>query len=418
MARNLPCINIQDSAIDGLRDYFINNYRGEKFPKILKTQFYIQIIDEEILTKFLVDQGEEFTKITPILENDKKEDLTVVILNDNMIYDEEYDCYFANTYIESTQYSVLDEKLIGFQKLIADIFSYTVIFFNKESNDIQFTISNCKTKKSKQRKFVKTYNITKEIVKDKIKLEFVDDKKYDDLTSFVEEINTSVRFSEKLEKYMEDEGVPYNAPFFIPFKTFKFSTDKNIVEIYCSVNEDRKTLECVVFKSKIKNIALEISLEKDPNRNFKIYTFDSFNKIREDINEQPIYIAKSIIHLMIINFFYFTHYRVISEKLPPEEKTLYRKNNKVSKSITNTSCTNKKIYLNTKRKVYNIENSLKGEVIKRKNPEYKKFSWQVRGHIRRLKNGKVIYIEPYTCKRKNKVNGDETSRKYVINVNT
>ena len=33
--------------------------------------------------------------------------------------------------------------------------------------------------------------------------------------------------------------------------------------------------------------------------------------------------------------------------------------------------------------------------------KYKTLIWQTRGHIRHYKNGKTVYIKPYTCRRKN-----------------
>ena len=42
MNKILSTISIDDEALNPLRDYFFNNYRGEKFEIILKGEFYIE----------------------------------------------------------------------------------------------------------------------------------------------------------------------------------------------------------------------------------------------------------------------------------------------------------------------------------------------------------------------------------------
>ena len=207
-------------------------------------------------------------------------------------------------------------------------------------------------------------------------------------------------YSEKLENIMAEENIPYTEPFFIPFREFIFSLDGNISEIYCKVNEENKILECIVYKSKIKALALEISLEKDPNRNFKVYTFDEFDKLNNKDNETPFTIAKKLIRIMVVNFFYFTHYKIIVEKNNPKTEIVTKHNIQSSKSRKSFYENNIYLNLNPKIRVYSIENSVKENVSKRKKPEYRKFNWQVRGHFRHLKSGKKIWIAPYSCNRK------------------
>lgn len=418
MSKNLPCININDEAIDALRDYFFNNYKGEQFPVILKGSFYINYFDNQgNYSKFLVSQEEENTIIYPISSNDKKESLKVIIHDNKLRYDFENKCYIANTSL-FTYINGNEKELNEYEKCLTDIFSYLVVFFSREQADIPYSISFNNNSKKKRKKSVREYNLTKEIATKKVKLDFFsNDFSYENFNvSF--EINTSVHFCEKLEALMKKENKSYMDPLFIPFKDFKFSLDKNITEAFCHVNENMKTLECIIFKSKIKLFALEISLEKDPNRNFKIYTFNTFNRIKNEDNIPPFSLAKDIIHLMVINFFYFTHYKIITDKIDRESKPKEQvvnvtgnKNNNLSKKEAH-----KNIYLNANRKVYNISKSLETGVSKRKRPEYKKFSWQVRGHMRRLASGKAIYIAPYTCNRKNKDNNKEDNKKYIINI--
>lgn len=52
--------------------------------------------------------------------------------------------------------------------------------------------------------------------------------------------------------------------------------------MFCHVNEKQKSLECVIIKTGIKLFALSISLEKNPNQEFRIYTFDSFYNLQNE----------------------------------------------------------------------------------------------------------------------------------------
>ena len=123
---------------------------------------------------------------------------------------------------------------------------------------------------------------------------------------------------------------------------------------------------------------------------------------------------------MVVNFFYFTHYKVIIDK---KEKTSKSKPaNTLTDNITRerskkSSTTNQRnIYLNADKKVFDIAKAISRNTEKRKKPEYRKFSWQVRGHMRKLASGKVIYIAPYTCKRKRNGNQEGDVKRYIINV--
>lgn len=81
---------------------------------------------------------------------------------------------------------------------------------------------------------------------------------------------------------MKSEEKSFNEAIYIPFNDFKFSFDNNISEVFCHVNEKQKSLECVIIKTGIKLFALSISLEKNPNKEFRIYTFDSFNNLQNE----------------------------------------------------------------------------------------------------------------------------------------
>lgn len=107
---------------------------------------------------------------------------------------------------------------------------------------------------------------------------------------------------------------------------------------------------------------------------------------------------------MIINFFYFTHYKVITDKVERTSKDIVIKSNTKCRKNTNNANIegSKNIYLNKVRKIYNISKAIEYNSPKRKKPEYRKFSWQVRGHMRHLSSGKVVYIPPHECSRKKK----------------
>lgn len=412
MSRTLPCINVNDDAIDALRDYFFNNYTGEMFSVILKGKFYINYFNNQgNHAKFLVTQEEEKTTIYPVSSNNKKEPFKLIIHNNKLSYDFENNCYIAKSSLVA--YSDINVEVFNeYERCLTDIFSYLVIFFSKEGADVPYSFSFNRKGKQKIKKAIREYNLTKEIVTKKVKFAFLrNEYSYENFNLYCE-INTSISFSKKLESLMKKEDKSFIDPLYIPFKNFKFSLDKNITEIICHVNENTKKLECIVFKSKINIFALEISLEKDPNRNFKIYTFDSFNRVENEENISTFSLAKDIIHLMVINFFYFTHYKIIVDKIDRELQPIEQANVAGHNTRSNLAKkeTQKNIYLNVNRKVYNIPKSLETCVNRRKRPEYKKFSWQVRGHMRRLASGKVIYIAPYTCNRKNKDNCNEDKK--------
>lgn len=408
MSKNLPCIKINDNAINGLRDYFFNNYNGEEFPLILKGCFYIEVLDNNKHSyKILVQQGKEDTYLTLLSGKDEITIAKAILHNNKLKYYKQ-----EHAYITTSSIKIFCEEfkhvLIEFEKEVTDIFSYLVVFFSREKDTIPYNVSfYTKGKKKNMKKSFRTYNINKEFINQKSKPNFsiLD---YTDL-NIQTQIKTSIFFTEKLEKIMSEENIPDTEPFFIPFKEFILSLDKNISEIYCKVNEERKILECVVYKAKIKIFALEISLEKDPNRNFKIYTFDGFDHFEDNNKGTPFNIAKDLIHLMVINFYYFTHYKIIVDKVEKETEIVTKKINSTTTNKRKTSSSrNVYLNLNPKRRVYSIENSVKENVTKRKKPEYRKFSWQVRGHFRHLKSGKKIWIAPYSCNRKKKAECDAT----------
>lgn len=69
MNKILSTISIDDEALNPLRDYFFNNYRGEKFEIILKGEFYIEYKLCDKVQKFYVKQEESLTKISLATDN-------------------------------------------------------------------------------------------------------------------------------------------------------------------------------------------------------------------------------------------------------------------------------------------------------------------------------------------------------------
>lgn len=416
MSKTLPCISVNDNDINYLRDYFFNTYKGEKFPIILKGSFYIEIFKDTRHVKFLISQVDDNTSITLMDENGNKKPISIIINGNKFIYDEKENSFIANTSVV-TSISGFIPNIERYELELTDLYSYIVLFFSYEQENIPYSVVVCESKK-KKKKIIRNYNLPKELLLEKVKLGFCDNVNYEDLATHIE-LNTSVLYSKKLEELMEKENRSYIEPLFIPFNEFVFSFDKNVTEIFCRVSESDKTLECVIFKSKKKLFAIKISLDKDPNNNFKIFTLDNFNKFASR-GYTPFSLAKDIIHLMILNFFYFTHYKIIMNKVNTK-KAIADNTNVVTHSNKKEIKSNKKsdtqkVYLGLNKKIYNISKSLESEIVKRKKPEYKKFSWQVRGHMRRLKSGKVIYISPYTCNRKGKRENINDNKKYIINI--
>lgn len=416
MSKNLPCIKLDDNAINGLRDYFFNNYNGEEFPLILKGRFYIEVFDDRKHSfKILVEQGTEDTSLTLLSEKGEIIIEKTILYGNKLKYDEKKHSYITTSSIEISC-KEFKRIFIMFEKEVTDIFSYVAVFFNKEKNTIPYKVfSYTKGKKKNIKKSLRIYSISKEFIDQKSKPGFTI-LEYNDL-NIQTQIKTSIFFTENLEKIMDEENMSYTQPLFIPFKEFMFCLKKDVAEVYCNVNEEKKILECVIYKTKMKIFALEISLEKDPNRNFKIYTFDEFESFKNDDKATPFTIAKDLIHLMVVNFFYFTHYKIILNKTEKETEIVTKKINSAITNNKNSNYSSKNVYLNlnAKKRIYSIDSSVKENVARRKKPEYKKFSWQVRGHFRHLKSGKKVWIAPYSCNRKKKsetINSKNTN--YII----
>lgn len=419
MNKILSTISIDDEALNPLRDYFFNNYRGEKFEILLKGEFYIEYKLCGKIQKFYVHQEENITKITLITDN-MSNDIVLIIHNNKFSYDNENNCYIANTSMWMKREIYNDALCHEYEKMLTDIFSYIAVFFNNERKSIPCITKNVVKSKKKNKKIVKYYTIGKKLVDKKTRLSFIDDFNTENFSNSPE-LKSSIKYVHELETLMKSEKKSFNEAIYIPFNDFKFSFDNNISEVFCHVNEKQKSLECVIIKTGIKLFALSISLEKNPNQEFRIYTFDSFYNLQNEDHFLPITLAQNIVHLMIINFFYFTHYKVITDKIEKTSKDIVIKNNtKVEKNRENFNAPECNIYLSKIKKIYNISKALEYKSPKRKKPEYRKFSWQVRGHMRHLSSGKVIYIPPHSCSRKKKNENEEdlnaSSKNYIIKI--
>lgn len=420
MNKILSTISIDDEALNPLRDYFFNNYRGEKFEIILKGEFYIEYKLCDKVQKFYVKQEENLTKISLATDNISN-GIILMIHNNQFSYDNENNCYIANTSIWFKR-EIYNEVLCHeYEKMLTDIFSYIAVFFKYENKSIPCVTKNIVKSKKKNKKIAKFFTIGKEVVDKKNRLSFIDNFHTENFSNYPE-LKSSIKYVRELETLMKSEEKSFNEAIYIPFNDFKFSFDNNISEVFCHVNEKQKSLECVIIKTGIKLFALSISLEKNPNQEFRIYTFDSFYNLQNEDHFLPITLAQNIVHLMIINFFYFTHYKVITDKVERTSKDIVIKSNtKFRKNTNNANIEgSKNIYLNKVRKIYNISKAIEYNSPKRKKPEYRKFSWQVRGHMRHLSSGKVVYIPPHECSRKKKNENREdlsiSSKKYIIKI--
>lgn len=305
MNKILSTISIDDEALNPLRDYFFNNYRGEKFEIILKGEFYIEYKLCDKVQKFYVKQEENLTKISIATDNISN-GIILMIHNNQFSYDNENNCYIANTSIWFKR-EIYNEVLCHeYEKMLTDIFSYIAVFFKYENKSIPCVTKNIVKSKKKNKKIAKFFTIGKEGVDKKNRLSFIDNFHTENFSNYPE-LKSSIKYVRELETLMKSEKKSFNEAIYIPFNDFKFSFDNNISEVFCHVNEKQKSLECVIIKTGIKLFALSINLEKNPNQEFRIYTFDSFYNLQNEDHFLPITLAQNIVHLMIINFFYFTH---------------------------------------------------------------------------------------------------------------
>ena len=140
MNKILSTISIDDEALNPLRDYFFNNYRGEKFEIILKGEFYIEYKLCDKVQKFYVKQEESLTKISLATDNISN-GIILMIHNNQFSYDNENNCYIANTSIWFKR-EIYNEVLCHeYEKMLTDIFSYIVVFFKYENKVIALLVA-------------------------------------------------------------------------------------------------------------------------------------------------------------------------------------------------------------------------------------------------------------------------------------
>lgn len=184
-----------------------------------------------------------------------------MIHNNQFSYDNENNCYIANTSIWFKR-EIYNEVLCHeYEKMLTDIFSYIVVFFKYENKSIPCVTKNIVKSKKKNKKIAKFFTIEREVVDKKNRLSFIDNFHTENFSNYPE-LKSSIKYVRELETLMKSEEKSFNEAIYIPFNDFKFSFDNNISEVFCHVNEKQKSLECVIIKTGIKLFALSISLEK------------------------------------------------------------------------------------------------------------------------------------------------------------
>lgn len=149
MSKNLPCIKVNDNTLDHLRDYFFNNYKGEEFSIILKGSFYIKFYAGNRYVKFLVSQELDNTVITSVDDNNNKKPISIIIHDNKFAYDYKENCYMAKASVV-TQIIGQEDKIEKFEKELSDLFSYIVVFFANEQENIPYSLVYNKTKKKQK----------------------------------------------------------------------------------------------------------------------------------------------------------------------------------------------------------------------------------------------------------------------------
>ena len=377
----------EGSTFDNVISYSINNYPGGVIPSFCKGDYILEYKspnDNNTIFKIYVKK-EKTTKLEII----SKEDNTLIIeFGESQFFIDSSLC----TYLLATK----DEKLIHMY-LYSSFFIYSYTTCNKE---LPFELF-----KNKKGKALKRFKITKKIMKDVIQKE-IPSIGSSDFTNL-----NVIKFSRDLldELYDMTKDEKTEQFVYLPFEEFGIDLDNGIITIHSFMSDDKKYVFLTVFKNKTCEICIKLDINTG---DYKYFVFNQHEKL---IGIDLCYLAAYVVRLIktILNYIAFYKIKKKKKKVSSLDNTATTnttfsmlKSNKLSNSNVVTINTN----------LHNIEindRTLKNTG-KRKKPEYVKYSWERRGHVRTYKNGKKVYISPTNCQR-NAVNiaGEKISQKHI-----
>lgn len=407
---SMPIFNVAYDATENMINYFFNHYTGDQIPQIGKGKFLINFFisgktsDNLLLS---IEQTDISTSIS-LIENSKVE-TTISFDELDFKINLEYNDYSISSQKEINVFSnvELPEEYILETIQWYIITTYFISSF-LDKLDYKVTVNNSKKKRKHKRK---EYIIDRKFVDEFTKLNFEDNIEHSSLESF-NHIKTSVKNIDSFKEYLKD--IKIEKFIYLPFEEFVIDCDRNITQIYCKFNSNKNSLECIVFKTKCKVFAMDINLN---NGRYKTYTFyDFFTFKQED------YLDISELKANIVNIIQYTLNFMAFFKV---KKTIVKRNDSIKNTDEKHSYNvsgDDTVYINT-QKVYEIDiSSVIKNPILRKAPVYVKPKWDRRGHVRHLKSGKQVYINPTTCNRKkfknkieeNKIEENTSVKKYII----
>lgn len=397
----------EGSTFDNVIAYSISNYPGGVIPSFCKGDYILEYQspnDNNTLFKIYVEKKDKTTKLEII----SKEDNTLIIEFDESQFfiDISLCTYLLATKDEKLRYSIIKKNDVVDDKTIhnlihiyfyASFFIYSYKTLNKKLPYVIF--------KNKKRKSLKRFQITKEVIDDIIKEE-VPSIGSSDFTN-LNVIEFSPDLFDKLYDMTKDDKT--ERFIYLPFEEFGVVLDEDI-EIHIFTLDEKGYVLFSVFKHKTCVICIKLDINTG---NYKYFFFERVKELKEiDFS----YLAAYFVRLLRTVLNYVAIYKVKKEK-----KKISVPNNAAdtfSKSSSNRIASSNVVTINTN--LYNIE--INDKTIKhsekRNKPEYIKYSWERRGHVRTYKSGKKVYIGPTNCQRKSlKTGGEIPPNKHVYKIN-
>lgn len=408
MSKN-SCVvySFEGGIFDNVIAYSIGNYPGGKIPSFCKKKDYMLEYqspeNNTTLFQIYVEKDEDKTRITITITS---RDGCTIEFDERQFHIEKSLCtYLIESEHEKLKYSVIEKNKVVDDETIKNLIhmylysSFFIYSYTTCNKELPFELF-----KNKKGKALKRFKITKKIMKDVIQKE-IPSIGSSDFTNL-----NVIKFSPDLldELYDMTKDNKTERFIYLPFEEFGIDLD-NDIKIHSFMSDDKKYVFLTVFKNKTCEICIKLDI------NTGDYKYFVYNLLEKLIGIDLCYLAAYFVRLIktILNYIAFYKIKKKKKKVSSLDNTATTnttfsmlKSNKLSNSNVVTINTN----------LYNIEitNISLKNTVKRKKPEYIKYSWERRGHVRTYKNGKKVYIAPTNCQRKDlNIAGEKISQKHI-----
>jgi len=378
----------EGGTFDNVIAYSISNYPGGVIPSFCKGDYILEYQspnDNNKLFKVYVEKKDKKTKLQVISK--EYNNLCIEFDESQFFIDSSLCTYLLATKDEKLRYSIIKKNDVVDDETIHDlihIYLYASFFiYSYKTLDKKLPYVFFKNKKGKS---LKKFRVTKEVIDDIIKEEVpsIGSSEFTNLNV----IEFSPDLFDKLYDMTKDDKT--ERFIYLPFEEFGVVLDEDI-KIHVFTPDEKGYVLFSVFKHKTCVICIKLDINTG---NYKYFVFERFEELKEiDFS----YLAAFFVRLLRTVLNYVAIYKVKKEK---KRRSASDNNANTSKSISNKASSSNAVTIRTD--LYNIE--INDKTIKhsekRNKPEYIKYSWERRGHIRTYPNGKKVFIPATTCNRK------------------